>query len=227
MTRLRLLTYNVHGLADDVAALTRVVRAAAPDVVCVQEAPRRFRWRHRCAELARRCGLFVASGGGEAVGNLLLVSQRVWVHETWSMRFPLTPGRHMRGAAFARCSVRGGRFLVVGAHLATDPEERPEQAALLRAACGGSDDPVLIGADLNETDQGLAWRTLRDARADVGADAATPTYSTAAPKRRIDAVFADQACCPVRHEVLDSPDVRRASDHFPLLVDFDMPDTGR
>lgn len=226
MTRLRLLSYNVHGLHDDVAALTRVVRAAQPDVMCVQEAPRRFRWRHKCADLARRCGMYVAAGGGDSLGNLLLVSLRVRVLETWSMRFPLTPGRHLRGAAFARCAVPGSRFLLVGSHLATDDAERPQQAALLRAACGGNGDPVLIGADLNETDSGLAWRTLRDGRTDVG-EGTGPTYSTLRPKRRIDAVFADPACKPTRYEVLDSPDARRASDHFPLLVDFEMPDTGR
>ncbi|MGH3729704.1 MAG: endonuclease/exonuclease/phosphatase family protein [Micromonosporaceae bacterium] len=223
---LRLLSYNVHGLSDDKAALVRVIRSAAPDLVCIQEAPRRFRWRYKCAELARQCGLLVASGGGNALGNLLLVSQRVAVHETWTMRFPLTPGRHMRGAAFARCSVAGHRFLAVGSHLSTDPEERPGQAALLRAAVGTASDPVVLGIDLNETVSGLAWRTLADGRVDTATELnaeGSATYSTTTPRRRIDAVFTDQRCRPTRYEVLDSDDVRRASDHFPLLVDVALP----
>ena len=131
---LRVMSYNVHGLKDDRAALISVLRDLAPDVLLVQEAPRRFRWRHKCAALADDTGMVVAAGGLPALGNLVLVSMRVKVHEAWCMRFPLTPGRHLRGAAFVRGSVRGGRFTVSGSHLATDPAERPDQAALWKQA---------------------------------------------------------------------------------------------
>ncbi|MGH3713078.1 MAG: endonuclease/exonuclease/phosphatase family protein [Micromonosporaceae bacterium] len=224
---LRLLTYNVHGLRDDSDAVVRVIRAARPDAVYVQEAPRRFRWRYRCAELARRCGLVVAGGGGTALGNLLLVHPRVRVHESWDLRYPLTPGRHLRGAAFARCAAGGARFLLVGSHLSTDPDERPKQAALLRAAVSASPDPVLLGADLNDTATSLSWRTLADGRTDaatvVDGAPATPTFSVASPRRRIDAVFADPRCTVTGYRVLDTPDVRCASDHFPVLVEVAVP----
>jgi exonuclease III len=36
----RILSWNMHGLRDDRAALTRIVRDADPDVVSVQEAPK-------------------------------------------------------------------------------------------------------------------------------------------------------------------------------------------
>src|ERR1700759_4797899 len=120
MVPLRVLRWNVHGLADDRAALVDLVRDLEPDVLIVQEAPRRFRWRHKCAALADDAGLVVAAGGLPALGNLLLVSMRLAVHETWSLRYPLTPGRHMRGAVFARGTVRGGGFTLSGSHLATD-----------------------------------------------------------------------------------------------------------
>src|ERR1700712_1183780 len=141
MIPLRVLSYNVHGLRDDRAALTGLVRDLEPDVVIVQEAPRRFRWRHKCAALADDFGLVVAAGGLPSLGNLLLVSLRVRVHETWCLRYPLTPGRHLRGAAFAMCSVRGARFMVSGSHLATDPTERPDQAARWKAALGAAEAP--------------------------------------------------------------------------------------
>lgn len=224
---LRLLCYNVHRLSDDVGALVRVIRAVAADVVFVQEAPCRFRWRYRCAELARRCGMLAVSGGGTALGNLLLVSFRVAVHEAWSMRYPLTPGRHMRGAAFARCSIGSSRFLLAGSHLSTDPAERPAQAALLRAALGAAEEPVLLGVDVNDTPSGLAWRTLADGRVDA-ADATgrtgTPTFGVGFPRHRIDAIFVDARCRVARYEVVDSPDVRRASDHFPLLAEVTLPE---
>ena len=145
---LRVLSYNIHSLRDDRASLTGLVRDAAPDVVIVQEAPRRFRWRHKCAALADDFGMVVAAGGLPSLGNLLLVSLRVRVLDTWCLRYPLTPGRHMRGAAFLRGSVRGATFTVTGSHLATDPAERPTQAARWKEAIATVDGPVIAGGDL-------------------------------------------------------------------------------
>ena len=48
----RVLSYNVRSLRDDPAAVARVVRACAPDLVLVQEAPRFFRWRKPLGRLA-------------------------------------------------------------------------------------------------------------------------------------------------------------------------------
>ena len=74
---LRVLSYNVHGLRDDRSALVGLIRDLAPDVVIVQEAPRRFRWRHKCAALADDVGMVVAAGGLPALGNLLLDTPEV------------------------------------------------------------------------------------------------------------------------------------------------------
>ncbi|MGW5694584.1 endonuclease/exonuclease/phosphatase family protein, partial [Streptomyces asiaticus] len=52
----RVLSYNIRSMRDDREALARVIRACAPDVVCVQEAPRFFRWRKAAAWLARETG---------------------------------------------------------------------------------------------------------------------------------------------------------------------------
>lgn len=86
---LRLVTYNVHGLRDDRAALTSVVRDLAPDVLVLQEAPRRFRWRHHCAALAHSMRMVVAAGGLPALGNLILTDLRVAVKEGWSRRLQI------------------------------------------------------------------------------------------------------------------------------------------
>jgi endonuclease/exonuclease/phosphatase family metal-dependent hydrolase len=221
--RLRVVSYNVHTLRDDRAALASVVRELAPDVLLVQEAPRRFRWRARCAALARSFGLVVAVGGLPALGNLILTDLRVRVERTWCVRFPLTPGRHLRGAAFARCRVAGIRFVVAGSHLATDPAERPGQARLLKAALSGLTDPVVVGADLNDEPSGAAWRTLVDGLVDPGesgGDGAAPTFSCADPRRRIDAVFVDPRLTVLSYRVADSPAARRASDHLPVVADL-------
>jgi endonuclease/exonuclease/phosphatase family metal-dependent hydrolase len=230
--RLRLLSYNVHGQRDDVGALTAVVRAADPDVMVVQEGPRRFRWRTRSATLANRLGLFVAGGGEPALGNLVLVGMRVQVHGQRCVQFPLTPGRHMRGAVLVECSVGGTRFVVAGSHLATDGGERPLQAEIVRRTLAEAESPVLLGLDVNEEPDGRAWRALTAGRlVDAGsaAGAATfpaagaATFPAAGPVRRIDAVLVDPRCEIVDYRVLDSPEARRASDHLPVLVEVTLP----
>jgi endonuclease/exonuclease/phosphatase family metal-dependent hydrolase len=45
VSELRVLTWNVRSLRDDVEAIGEVVRGCEPDVVAVQEAPRFARWR--------------------------------------------------------------------------------------------------------------------------------------------------------------------------------------
>jgi endonuclease/exonuclease/phosphatase family metal-dependent hydrolase len=215
------MSYNVHGLADDRTALVTLIRDLAPDVLIVQEAPRRFRWRHKCAALADDTGLVVATGGMPALGNLLLVSLRVAVHETWCTRFPLTPGRHMRGAAFARGTVRGGRFTISGSHLATDPAERPSQAAVWKEQLSMIEGPVIAAGDLNEGPGGSAWRMVEDGLL-TPIDSA-PTFPASLPARRIDGIFVSPDITVEKYEVVDDERALSASDHLPVLADLVLP----
>ena len=218
---LRVLSYNVHGLRDDRSALTGLIRDLEPDVVVVQEAPRRFRWRHKCAALADDAGMVVAAGGLPALGNLILVTLRVKVHDTWCLRYPLTPGRHLRGAAFARCSVKDARFTVSGSHLATDPVERPAQAALWKSALVAVDGPMVAAGDLNEGPGGGAWRTVADGFA--GPRDAALTFPATLPRVRLDAVFVSPDIAIESYDVIDTDQARRASDHLPVLADLRLP----
>jgi endonuclease/exonuclease/phosphatase family metal-dependent hydrolase len=218
---LRVVSYNVHGLRDDRAALTGLVRDLAPDVVIVQEAPRRFRWRHKCAALADDFGLVVGAGGLPSLGNLLLVSLRLRVHESWSLRYPLTPGRHLRGAAFARCSVHGARFTISGSHLATDPVERPAQAARWKVELTGVEGPVIAAGDLNEGPGGGSWRAVADGfRPNVST---VLTFPAALPRVQLDSVFVTPDISVESYEVIDSDRARRASDHLPVVADLLLP----
>lgn len=217
------MSYNVHTLRDDRAALSAVVRDVAPDVAILQEAPRRLRWRTRCASLAHDFGLVVAAGGLPALGNLVVTSLRVRVHDTWCLRLPRAPGRHLRGAAFARCSVGSARFVVAGSHLSTDAGHRPAEAARLKAALSDVDLPVVFGADVNETPNGAAWRTLADGLVDAGSGTDQPTFRCDDPRKRIDALFVDPRIEVLRYQVVDTPEARRASDHFPIVADLLLP----
>jgi endonuclease/exonuclease/phosphatase family metal-dependent hydrolase len=221
---LRVLSYNVHGLRDDRAALGELVRELAPDVLIVQEGPRRFRWRHKCAVLADELGLVVAAGGLPALGNLLLVGLRVRVHVSWCLRYPLTPGRHLRGAFFARCSVRGAQFTVSGSHLATDAGERPDQAEAWKEALAAVDGPLIVGGDLNEGPGGGAWRTVADGLTDAaGAAGSALTFPATLPRLRLDALFVSPDVEVERYEVVETEPARRASDHLPVLAEVRLP----
>jgi endonuclease/exonuclease/phosphatase family metal-dependent hydrolase len=223
--RVRVVTYNVHGLRDDLDALTGVVRELDPDVLVVQEAPRRLRWRYRCAELARRFRLVYAAGGGPGLGNLILVGLRVAVPEAWALRYPLTPGRHMRGAAFARCVVDRATFVVAGTHLSLDGAERLAQARLLDAALTGlpGAPPVVLAGDLNEPPDAPAWRLLAAPRVDAAGADATPTFPAAAAGVRIDALLVDRRIAIAGYRVVSSAGTARASDHLPVLAELDLP----
>ena len=89
---LRLMTWNLRSLRDDRGAVVRVMRACAPDVLFVQEAPRFFRAQSRLAALARESGMVVAAGGKPAAGVALLTTLRVDVDapaSVWLSRTPL------------------------------------------------------------------------------------------------------------------------------------------
>jgi endonuclease/exonuclease/phosphatase family metal-dependent hydrolase len=218
---LRVLTYNVHSQRDDRAALAAVVKDIAPDVLIVQEGPRRFRWRGKTAALAHSFDMLVAAGGLPSLGNLVLTSLRVRVHDAWSIRLPHTPGRHMRGAAFAECSVGPVRFVVAGSHLSTDEAERLGQATALRAELSKVELPVVLGVDLNESSSGAAWRVLAEGMADAALSAGgaeRPTFSCAKPRDRIDALFVDPRVAVLGYDVVDTPEALRASDHFPVVT---------
>jgi endonuclease/exonuclease/phosphatase family metal-dependent hydrolase len=223
VTALRVLSYNVHSLRDDTRALASVVREAAPDVAIIQEAPRRFRWRQKCADLARSFDMVVAGGGLPALGNLILTNLRVRARESWSVQFPLTPGRHMRGAAFVRCVVGRTPFLAAGSHLSTDANERPGQATLLKKYLDEAEEPVVFGGDLNENSGGAAWRTLADGLVDAAAAAGAherATFPCAEPRERIDVVLADPSWKVVAYDLVDTATARAASDHLPIVVDL-------
>ena len=219
---LRVVSYNIHGLRDDRRALTGLIRELAPDVLVVQEAPRRFRWREKCAALAGECGLVVAEGGLPSLGNLVLVSLRVNVHRTWCLRYPLTPGRHMRGAVFVEGSVlNSARFTVTGSHLATDPAERPAQAERWKSEMSGMSDKLIVAADFNEGPGGSAWRMIEDGL--TGNTGNIHTYPATLPSRCIDAIFVSPDLDIESYEIIDSDKARRASDHLPVVTDLRLP----
>lgn len=176
--RLRLLSCSLGGHRP-VPSLRTLVRSLAPDVMLVRDGPRRLRWRTRSAAIADEFGLVVAGGGEPALGNLALVSLRVAVHETWCVQFPLTPGRLMRGAVLARCSVGERRFVLAGSRLAPDRDERARQSVVLARVLSEVEEPLLVAAELGEAPGGPSWSTIGDGRLHAAAGNRTSEGSSA------------------------------------------------
>ncbi|MFJ6213903.1 endonuclease/exonuclease/phosphatase family protein [Streptomyces sp. NPDC092296] len=232
--RVRVLSYNIRSLRDDRAALARVIRACAPDLLCLQESPRFWRPAQQAARLARETGTVVLSGGRSAAGPLLLGRLRATVLRTGDVALPRTPGLHQRG--FATAVVRIGRaapFSVTSCHLSLDSAERRDQAGLLldHLAAQGVRHGV-VGGDFNERPDGPGWRLLAGRLQDGYAVAPWGSELTSVPgdpHQRIDAVFATPdiqvlACgVPDHLPTIPPPDLLAATDHLPVLAVLRIP----
>ncbi|MTE18683.1 endonuclease [Streptomyces sp. TRM43335] len=233
----RVLSYNVRSLRDDVGALVRVVRACAPDVVCVQEAPRFFRWRKHAARFARAAGLVHVTGGATATGPMILTSLRAGVERTEDILLPRTPGLHRRGLATA--VLRFGpsaRLAVICCHLSLAEWERHEQAgAVLKRLAEMGEGAAVVAGDLNDEPDGRAFRRLaaelRDgwATSPWGGENTSPARG---PRKRIDAVLAGGAVevlgcgVPAGLPGVTEADLRAATDHLPVLAALRIPAAG-
>jgi endonuclease/exonuclease/phosphatase family metal-dependent hydrolase len=238
----RLLSYNIRSMRDDVGALARVIRACAPDVVCVQEAPRFFRWRKHAARLARESDLVHVTGGATAAGPMILASLRAYVEHAEDVLLPLTPGLHRRGFATAQLRFGPGRtggpaarLGVLSCHLSLQTDERYAQAGMLlervealRARAGHA----VAAGDLNERPRGRSFRrlagTLQDgwtAKPWGGEHTSTPGY----PHQRIDAVLVSEGVevlgcgVPAGLPGVTDQDLRAATDHLPVLAALRVP----
>jgi endonuclease/exonuclease/phosphatase family metal-dependent hydrolase len=233
----RLLSYNVRSLRDDRAALVRVIRACAPDVECVQDAPRFFRWRKDAARLAQDTGLYYVTGGAPATGPMILASLRAFVEHTEDVLLPRTPGLHRRGVATAVLRFgTSARLGVVSCHLSLQAAERRRQARELLARLDALGVPHTVAAgDLNERPGGRAFRRLTEHLQDgwaVRPWGGELTSPAAGPHQRIDAVLASPGVRVLGCGVPDglpgvrADDLRTATDHLPVLAALHVPAAG-
>jgi endonuclease/exonuclease/phosphatase family metal-dependent hydrolase len=205
------MTWNVRSLRDGAAGVAEVIRSVGPEIAIVQEAPRLWRWRSKCARLARESDLVVVTGGRPAAGNLLLCAMRVRVVSSSDVLLPKRPRLHRRGAVTAVLEIDGRRLSVLGTHLDLDPSARVDSAGALRASLYD-----VIGADVNEEPAGPAWQLLSGGLVDVSAGL-PPTFSVANPRRRIDGLFGAPRLRALSCHVVECGPV---SDHKPIVADL-------
>lgn len=220
---LRVATYNVRDLLDDRDAAARVVRAIQPDVLCLQEVPRRLTTEFSLPALARATGLFWSGGRRGTGGTAVLTGLRVHVHATSGGRLPVRFPDRTRGYAAVLVSLPGSAPVVVASvHLSLSAPERERHMRRLLAEVP---EPAIIAGDLNEGADGGAHRQLAARLRRVSDD--RPTFPAGRPTRALDVIFASQQVAVVPPRETAHPlheDLVAASDHRPAWVDVRLPE---
>ena len=100
-------------------------------------------------------------------------------------------------------------------HLDLDPAARLDSARRVRAALPAG--PLVLGADVNDEPGSPPWEALAEGLADAG-EGLGPTFSVAAPRRRIDALLVAPALRLVDRRLLDAGPV---TDHRGVVADLE------
>lgn len=225
MTRVRVMTYNIYLGGRRGSALDAVVRQAAPDVLLVNEAPKRILgWKRECRRLADAWGMRMVAGGRPAGSNLVLVAHGVGVKSAGAQVLPQPLFQPRRGVAWAQLRVRGALLGVVSCHLSLDRARREREVTRVIEVAGRLRGPVVVAGDLNETPSGPSWTRLRDARFADHGSRSWLTFPADDPASRIDALLVRGPVTVLEHGdpgVL--PDLlAAASDHRPVLAVLDL-----
>ncbi|GEL96811.1 endonuclease/exonuclease/phosphatase family protein [Cellulomonas terrae] len=215
--RLRVMTYNVKGLHLSRPDVVAVVRAAAPDVLGVQEPPRGLLGWLRTWRFARDVGMRAVVNGRGARTTALLVAHGRSVTGRSSVRLPNLSGRTNRGIAVA--TVDGIRFVVV--HLSLVRDERAAHLSEVLVDHVATMRTVVLG-DLNEPPGGPTWTSLTTVLVDVDPQG-DPTFPAIEPRQRIDAILRSPDLATGTARVPSGQPVQVGSDHRPVVVDLHLP----
>jgi endonuclease/exonuclease/phosphatase family metal-dependent hydrolase len=222
MSTVRVASYNLKDFTLDRHAAARVVRTIEPDVLCLQEVPRRLFSTWRVSSFAAECGMFWSGRHRGSGGTTVFTSLRVQVAESrhYPLRVPAL--QRTRGYAVIRVRLPGHQPLVAASvHLGLDPGERGRHAGQILQTVTPRG-PVLLGGDLNEAETGSAWQAFASPLRLVSP--ARATYPAKAPRAVLDVIFAspELVVLPHREVALDEADLVAASDHRPTWVDVEL-----
>jgi endonuclease/exonuclease/phosphatase family metal-dependent hydrolase len=228
---LRVLSYNVHRWGDDREALARVVKACAPDVALVQEAPTWWGTRRKRRAMAASFGMTYVAG---AARNAILVAGSTEVVESlhWRVwrpfvrrRFRLIATQLPGGAVGGRVTLGTKALVLVVCHLGLHIRGREHEIEQVLKGCRAFNLPYLLVGDLNEEPDGPVWKRLADeGLTDLGADAG-PTFHSDNPERRIDGALLSpelngRLIALDTVEGVTRDDLAKGSDHLPLLIEL-------
>ena len=241
---MRLVTYNVHRCVGvdkrlDVDRIAGVIAELEPDIVCLQELDvKRARTGgvDQAGAIAERLAMAVRFHPAmtvetEEYGDAILTphpERLVRVGALPTVRG--VPGLEPRGALWVQVEIDGVTLNVLTTHLGLVPREQRLQAAALvgkdwlgHPDCTG---PTILAGDFNATSITRPSQTLTRALVDcqraLGLKQTIKTFPSCFPAIRIDHVFISSEIRVTGVRAPFSPLSRMASDHLPLVMDFEI-----
>jgi endonuclease/exonuclease/phosphatase family metal-dependent hydrolase len=235
---MRLLTYNIHkGVGSDrryrLERIIDVIREQDPDLVCLQEVDRHVRRSHYHDQphlLAKQLGaaahlyqLNVPHREG-GYGNLILSRWRFRTHSQVSIR---QGRRKPRGAQLVVVETPQGPLHLVNWHLGLREKERRWQALYLLSHSSFlqyAHLPTIIAGDYNDWRNTLHRHHFNDhgfqqATSPIRRFRSFPSFMALAS---LDKVFYRGNLHLHQASIVRSRLARRASDHLPLQIDFQL-----
>lgn len=240
---LRIMTYNVHRCIgrDGVLSAQRIARVISrhqPDVVALQELEVDA---HRYGDQPRILAKYLdmayfffpaVHGATDHYGDAILSRLSMRLVRADALPAPAhRPGQERRGALWVEATCQGRTLQLVNTHLGLDARERITQIETLlgagwlrHAQCTR---PYFLCGDFNAWPGTRAYqmlrRSLRDAQDQPRPGWARSTFPAFFPFLRIDHVFHSPGIEVRSIRVPCDREVRRASDHLPLIVEFGLP----
>lgn len=226
MTPVRVMSYSILSGGRRGPALRAAVRAAAPDVLLLNESPTTpVVWKRRARRLADAWRLRLVTGGRPSGGNMILVGDAVVVKSAGAATLTRRPFAPRRGIAWAQLRTRDGvLFGVVSCALGPDGDARTAEVEHVVRTAGRLRGVVIVAGDLNEPPDGPAWRRLRDAGFTDRGSEQWLTFPAGMPEARVDAVLVRGGAAVGEHGDPGVPAalLARASDHRPVLAVVDL-----
>ncbi|TWT88082.1 hypothetical protein Mal64_15540 [Pseudobythopirellula maris] len=239
--RLRLLTYNIHkgiGGVDrryDLGRIVEVIAHYEPDVALLQEVDEgvpRSRGDRQAELLAERLGMphFLFQPNVKlrrgAYGNATL--SRLPLHDRDDVELTIRPKKRRRALVATLRLEEGGHsrsVVLVNLHLGLAGFERRMQVQRLIASealtSHHAHTPCVVGGDFNDV-----WGAIGPRRMTPGgfekATGLMRTFPAIAPARPLDGVYHRGDCEATGAFAGRIQAARRASDHLPLVVDFEI-----
>ena len=227
---LRLVSWNIHGGVGrdgrrDLERIGRILNGFGADCLALQEVEN-LRigaiGQTELSLLAEMAGLSSVAGptllrpDGD-YGNAVLTRwpvQRVVRHDI------SVAGREPRGVLQLQLAIDGQPLEILATHLGLDRRERHWQLAKLRSLSEGGGDALALLGDLNVWQPGN--RALRDLRSVFLPLASLATFPSGWPVLALDRILLKGVKQP-RLRTLRDAEVRHASDHLPLIAEFQLP----
>lgn len=240
----RIVTYNVHRCVGndrrlDVNRIADVLAKLEPDIVALQELDvgrARTGGADQAHEIATRLKMTshfhpAVKVEEELYGDAILTALPERLIQTGPLPgHPMMPVLEPRGALWIEADVDGRSLQVINTHLGLVPKEQQIQAAHLASASWLAHSrfvgPRILLGDFNATASSVVYRTLTGrlgaARRLAPVQTRTSTFPSQLPVLRIDHFFVSPEIRVTAVFAPYEPLTRAASDHLPLVMDFEL-----